>query len=133
MSSLSGNKGLCGVSPLPACPLFWDHGSLSTGGKIAIGIACSVFFCVLLLVIYIFCIRRGNDDYDFGLPQDLMCKFDLKGIRPSTVFWLHMLHLLVDIVMCCLFHLLYSLIQMLLTLGFLCVTLHKTRNYFPLD
>lgn len=69
---LSGNKGLCGVSPLPSCPLFWDHGSLSTGGKIGIGIACSVIFCVLLLVIYIFCIRRGNDDYDFGLPQDLM-------------------------------------------------------------
>ncbi|KAM4082832.1 hypothetical protein ACB094_08G010500 [Castanea mollissima] len=69
---LSGNKGLCGGPTLPDCPLFWENGSLSTKGKIAIGLSSLVFFCVLLLVIYMFCIRRGRNDYDFGLPQDLM-------------------------------------------------------------
>ncbi|XP_022776994.1 putative leucine-rich repeat receptor-like serine/threonine-protein kinase At2g14440 [Durio zibethinus] len=69
---LSGNKGLCGVPPLPDCPLFWENGHLSNGAKIAIGISCFVFVLVLLLVIYIFCIRRGKNDYDFGLPSDLM-------------------------------------------------------------
>ena len=116
MTSLSGNKGLCGVSPLPSCPLFWDHGSLSTGGKIGIGIACSVIFCVLLLVIYIFCIRRGNDDYDFGLPQDLMCKFYLKGIQ--TIFCLLVLFAAFACICVLSFNLPYYLIQMLLTLGF---------------
>ncbi|KAA8532740.1 hypothetical protein F0562_032773 [Nyssa sinensis] len=38
---LSGNKGLCGVPSLPDCPLFWENGGLSTGGKIAIGVAVS--------------------------------------------------------------------------------------------
>ncbi|TXG56795.1 hypothetical protein EZV62_018108 [Acer yangbiense] len=69
---LSGNKGLCGVPSLPSCPLFWDNGGLSTGGKIAIGISCLVILCALLLVIYMCCIRRGRNDYDFGLPHDLM-------------------------------------------------------------
>lgn len=69
---LSGNKGLCGVPSLPDCPLFWRNGGLSTGGKIAIGISCLVIFCVLLLIVYICCIRRGRNDYDFGLPQELM-------------------------------------------------------------
>jgi hypothetical protein len=69
---LSGNKGLCGGPTLPECPLFWENGSLSTKGKIAIGLSCLVVFCVLLLVIYMFCIRRGRNDYDFGLPQDLL-------------------------------------------------------------
>ncbi|XVE91380.1 hypothetical protein REPUB_Repub01dG0004700 [Reevesia pubescens] len=69
---LSGNKGLCGVPPLPNCPLFWENGRLSKGGKIAIGLSCFFFVSVLLLVIYIFCIRRGKNDYDFGLPSDLM-------------------------------------------------------------
>ncbi|KAK8627799.1 hypothetical protein V6N13_135399 [Hibiscus sabdariffa] len=69
---LSGNKGLCGVPPLPDCPLFWEHGRLSKGGKIAIGLSCFLFVAVLLLVIYIFCVRRGRHDYDFGLPSDLI-------------------------------------------------------------
>ncbi|OMO90211.1 hypothetical protein CCACVL1_07467 [Corchorus capsularis] len=69
---LSGNKGLCGVPPLPDCPLFWENGHLSKGGKIAIGLSCFIFVSLLLLVIYIFCIRRGKNDYDFGLPSDLM-------------------------------------------------------------
>ncbi|EOY02138.1 Di-glucose binding protein with Leucine-rich repeat domain isoform 1 [Theobroma cacao] len=69
---LSGNKGLCGVPSLPDCPLFWENGHLSRGGKIAIGLSCFIFVFLLLLVIYIFCIRRGKNDYDFGLPSDLM-------------------------------------------------------------
>ncbi|XP_052199491.1 receptor-like protein 4 [Diospyros lotus] len=69
---LSGNKGLCGVPSLPECPLFWGSDGLSTGGKVAIGISSGVVFCILLLVIYICCIRRGHNDYDFGLPQELM-------------------------------------------------------------
>lgn len=69
---------MCGGPTLPDCPLFWENGSLSTKGKIAIGLSSLVFFCVLLLVIYMFCIRRGRNDYDFGLPQDLMCKYDEK-------------------------------------------------------
>ncbi|KAK8615477.1 hypothetical protein V6N13_017064 [Hibiscus sabdariffa] len=69
---LSGNKGLCGVPPLPDCAMFWENGHLSKGGKIAIGLSCFFFVAVLLLVIYIFCIRRGRNDYDFGLPSDLI-------------------------------------------------------------
>lgn len=69
---LSGNKGLCGVPSLPDCPLFWGRGGLSTSGKIAIGISCLVLFCLLLLVLYLCCIRRSRNDYDFGLPQELM-------------------------------------------------------------
>uniref|UniRef100_A0A5B7B1W6 Malectin-like domain-containing protein n=1 Tax=Davidia involucrata TaxID=16924 RepID=A0A5B7B1W6_DAVIN len=69
---LSGNKGLCGVPSLLDCPLFWENGGLSTGGKIAIGVSCLVIFCMLLLVIYICCIRRGRNDYDFGFPQEFM-------------------------------------------------------------
>ncbi|KAL7001232.1 hypothetical protein U1Q18_002384 [Sarracenia purpurea var. burkii] len=69
---LSGNKGLCGVPSLPECPLFWGHHGLSTGGKVAIGISSLVMFCIILLVIYICCIRRGPNDYDFGLPPELM-------------------------------------------------------------
>ncbi|XP_057961135.1 receptor-like protein 4 [Malania oleifera] len=69
---LSGNKGLCGVPSLPPCPLLWENGHLSSGGKIAISISCFFILCMLLLVMYICCIRRGNNDYDFGLPQDLM-------------------------------------------------------------
>nr|CAD1842400.1 unnamed protein product [Ananas comosus var. bracteatus] len=69
-SSLSGNKGLCGVPSLPACPLFWDKGGLNETGKIAIGVSCGVVLIVVLLVIYIVCIRRGPNDYDFDFPQD---------------------------------------------------------------
>ncbi|CAL9180036.1 unnamed protein product [Musa hybrid cultivar] len=68
---LSGNKGLCGVPTLPACPLFWDKRGLSTAGKIAIGLSCA-FVVIVLLLIYLFCIRRQNDDYDFEFPQDLI-------------------------------------------------------------
>ncbi|KAK6931459.1 Malectin-like domain [Dillenia turbinata] len=69
---LSANKGLCGVPSLPPCPTFWKNGQLSSGGKIAIGLSCAVIFSVLLLVVYIYCIRRGRNDYDFGLPHELM-------------------------------------------------------------
>ncbi|PSS13418.1 LRR receptor-like serine/threonine-protein kinase precursor [Actinidia chinensis var. chinensis] len=69
---LSGNKGLCGVPSLPKCPLFWGSNGLSIGGKIAIGVSSVVVFCILLFLIYICCIRRGHNDYDFGLPQELM-------------------------------------------------------------
>ncbi|PSR91199.1 Receptor-like protein kinase [Actinidia chinensis var. chinensis] len=69
---LSNNKGLCGVPSLPDCPLFWGSNGLSTRGKIAIGIASLVVFCIVLSVIYICCIRRGPNDYDFGFPRELM-------------------------------------------------------------
>ncbi|ONI31313.1 hypothetical protein PRUPE_1G305700 [Prunus persica] len=69
---LYGNKGLCGVPSLPDCPLFWENGGLSKKGKIAIAVSCVFGFCLLLLVLYIICIRRRRNDYDFGLPQDLM-------------------------------------------------------------
>ncbi|XP_062111193.1 receptor-like protein 4 isoform X2 [Humulus lupulus] len=69
---LSGNKGLCGVSPLTECPLFWENGGLSYKGKIAVGVSSAFVFCMLLLVVYIICLRRSRHDYDFGLPQDLM-------------------------------------------------------------
>ncbi|KAG2665334.1 hypothetical protein I3843_15G003200 [Carya illinoinensis] len=73
---VSDNKDLCGEHPLSECPLFWENGGLSKKGKIAIGLSSLVVFLLLLLLIYIFYIRRGRNDYDFGLPQDLMCKFD---------------------------------------------------------
>lgn len=72
--SLSGNKGLCGVPSLPSCPLLWENGHLSKGGKIAIAISCLVIFLVLLLVIYLCCIWRGRHDYDFAPPHDLTCE-----------------------------------------------------------
>nr|XP_010926498.1 receptor-like protein 4 [Elaeis guineensis] len=69
---LSGNKGLCGVPSLPGCPYFWEKGGLSTAGKIAVGVSCGVVVIMLALLIYICCIRRGSNDYDFELPQDLI-------------------------------------------------------------
>ncbi|XP_022155199.1 receptor-like protein kinase At3g21340 [Momordica charantia] len=69
---LSRNKGLCGVPSLPTCPIFWENGRLSKTGKIAIGVSSTFVFCVLLAVIYICCIRRRRNDYDFGLPSELM-------------------------------------------------------------
>ncbi|XP_050117052.1 receptor-like protein 4 [Malus sylvestris] len=68
---LYGNKGLCGVPSLPDCPLFWENGGLSKKGKIAIAVSCVLVFCLVMLALYIFCIRRRRNDYDFGLPQDL--------------------------------------------------------------
>ncbi|CAN6675677.1 unnamed protein product [Malus baccata var. baccata] len=69
---LYGNKGLCGVPSLPDCPLFWENGGLSKKGKIAIAVSCVLVFCLVVLALYIFCIRRRRNDYDFSLPQDLM-------------------------------------------------------------
>nr|XP_043626436.1 receptor-like protein 4 [Erigeron canadensis] len=68
---LSGNKGLCGVPSLPDCPMFWKNGGLSNGGKIAIGISCGVVFILVAAIVFV-CIRRRRNDYDFGLPQELM-------------------------------------------------------------
>nr|GEX81853.1 putative leucine-rich repeat receptor-like serine/threonine-protein kinase At2g14440 [Tanacetum cinerariifolium] len=68
---LSGNKGLCGVPSLPDCPMFWKNGGLSNGGKIAIGVSCGVVFLLVAVIVFI-CIRRRRNDYDFGLPQELM-------------------------------------------------------------
>nr|XP_016514953.1 PREDICTED: putative leucine-rich repeat receptor-like serine/threonine-protein kinase At2g14440 [Nicotiana tabacum] len=68
---LSGNKGLCGGPTLPDCPLFWNKDGLSTAGKAAIGVSCLVFVCVVVLVAYI-CYKRRQNDYDFGLPHELM-------------------------------------------------------------
>ncbi|XP_061375110.1 receptor-like protein 4 [Gastrolobium bilobum] len=67
---LSGNKGLCGVPSLPACPMFWENGRLSTQGKIAICLSCLFVFCVILLLVYIY-VRRRRNEYDFALPHEL--------------------------------------------------------------
>ena len=75
--SLSGNKGLCGVPSLPECPLFWENGRLSSRGKIAIGLSCFLVFCLIVLLVYIY-IRKRRNDYDFGLPSELMCKYDVR-------------------------------------------------------
>lgn len=77
--SLSGNKGLCGVPSLPACPIFWENGRLSTRGKIAIGLSCLFVFCMILLLVYIY-IRRRRNDYDFALPHELTGNYDFKKI-----------------------------------------------------
>ncbi|XP_047164082.1 receptor-like protein 4 [Vigna umbellata] len=68
---LSGNKGLCGVPSLPSCPMFWEHGRLSSRGKLAIGLSCLFVLCVVLLLAYIY-IRRKRNDYDFALPHELI-------------------------------------------------------------
>lgn len=68
---LSGNKGLCGVPTLPACALFWEKGGLNKTGKIALGASFGFVLLVILIVVYILCIRRGPYDYDFDFPQDL--------------------------------------------------------------
>jgi len=68
---LSGNKGLCGVPTLPACALFWEKGGLNKTGKIALGASFGFVLLVILIVVYILCIRRGPYDYDFEFPQDL--------------------------------------------------------------
>ncbi|XP_051146277.1 receptor-like protein 4 [Andrographis paniculata] len=69
---LSGNKGLCGVPSLPNCSLLWGkNGRLSTGGKVAIGISCLIIFSALLLGI-VYYIKKRRNDYDFGLPNELI-------------------------------------------------------------
>lgn len=73
--SLSGNKGLCGVPTLPECALFWEKGGLNKTGKIALGASFGFVLLVILIVVYILCIRRGPYDYDFEFPQDLTCKY----------------------------------------------------------
>ncbi|XAR65392.1 Non-specific serine/threonine protein kinase [Bertholletia excelsa] len=69
---LADNKALCGAPSLPECPLLWGRNGLSTGGKVAVAISSLVVFCIILTLVYMFCIRRGPNDYDFGLPQELM-------------------------------------------------------------
>lgn len=68
---LSGNKGLCGVPSLPDCPLFWGKNGLSTGGKVAIALASLLAFFLVSLAICV-CVRRRQNDYDFGLPSELV-------------------------------------------------------------
>ncbi|KAK4410350.1 Receptor-like protein 4 [Sesamum angolense] len=69
---LAGNKGLCGVPSLPNCPLFWGKHGLSTGGKVGIALSCLLVLSALLFGIYYCVIRRRRNDYDFGLPHELM-------------------------------------------------------------
>ena len=83
--SLSGNKGLCGVPTLPACALFWEKGGLNKTGKIALGASFGFLLLVVLIVVYILCIRRGPYDYDFDFPQDLTCKFYLINFPLLTI------------------------------------------------
>lgn len=85
-SSLFGNKGLCGVPSLPSCPLFEG---LSTAGKIAIGSACLVVLVVVFVIIYLCYIRRRRNDYDFGLPQDLICKLNVLSLVTSLFTAIH--------------------------------------------
>ncbi|XP_057810126.1 receptor-like protein 4 [Salvia miltiorrhiza] len=68
---LSGNKGLCGLTSLPKCPLFWGRSGLSTGGKLAIGLSCLIIVSSVVLGSYYFCIRRRHSHYDFALPHEL--------------------------------------------------------------
>ncbi|KAK4423604.1 putative LRR receptor-like serine/threonine-protein kinase [Sesamum alatum] len=69
---LSGNKGLCGVPSLPDCPFFWGKNGLSTAGKTAIALSGLVIFSAVSLGTYYFCIRRRRNDYEFGLPHELV-------------------------------------------------------------
>ncbi|KAL0296765.1 UNVERIFIED_CONTAM: putative LRR receptor-like serine/threonine-protein kinase [Sesamum radiatum] len=69
---LSSNKGLCGVPSLPECPFFWGKNGLSTAGKIAIALSGLVIFSAVSLGTYYLCIRRRRNDYDFGLPHELV-------------------------------------------------------------
>ncbi|EPS67667.1 hypothetical protein M569_07106, partial [Genlisea aurea] len=69
---LSGNKGLCGVPSLPRCPLFWGKHGLSTGGKVAIALSVVIAFGLLVGGIAYYVMRRRRNDYDFGLPHELL-------------------------------------------------------------
>ncbi|CAH9082061.1 unnamed protein product [Cuscuta epithymum] len=68
---LSDNKGLCGVPSLPDCSIFWDKHGLSAAGIIGISIASLVVFLLLLCLAY-WCYKRRQNDYDFGLPHELL-------------------------------------------------------------
>ncbi|XP_011070835.1 probable LRR receptor-like serine/threonine-protein kinase At1g51880 [Sesamum indicum] len=69
---LSGNKALCGVPSLPECPFFWGKNGLSNAGKIAIALSSLVIFSAVSLGTYYLCIRRWRNDYEFGLPHELV-------------------------------------------------------------
>lgn len=73
---------------LPTCPIFWENGRLSKNGKIGIGVSATFLFCALLAGIYICCIRRRRNDYDFGLPSELTCKYWVERSIFSLVFYL---------------------------------------------
>ncbi|KAL5726025.1 hypothetical protein ACHQM5_009098 [Ranunculus cassubicifolius] len=68
---LSGNNGLCGVPSLPACPMFWRNGGLSTAAKVSIGVSCFAILGIILLMVCI-CVKRRRHAYDFAPQQDLM-------------------------------------------------------------
>ncbi|KAL0408824.1 UNVERIFIED_CONTAM: putative LRR receptor-like serine/threonine-protein kinase [Sesamum radiatum] len=69
---LSGNKELCGVPSLPECPFFWGKNGLSNAGKIAIALSGLVIFSAVSLGTYYLCMRRRRNDYEFGLPHELV-------------------------------------------------------------
>eukprot|EP01018_Ginkgo_biloba_P025582 Gb_25576 [translate_table: standard] len=74
--NLSGNQGLCGVPSLPACPYFWEKPGLSTGAKFGIALSAMVLIILLISLLYLCFIKRRKDDYDFGLPHDLILRSD---------------------------------------------------------
>ncbi|KAJ4818204.1 Leucine-rich repeat protein kinase family protein [Rhynchospora pubera] len=67
---LSGNKGLCGVPTLPACPMFWDKKGLNTTGKIALAASFAFVLFAAALVGFVIYVKRRENDYDFDFPQD---------------------------------------------------------------
>ncbi|KAL3644639.1 hypothetical protein CASFOL_009819 [Castilleja foliolosa] len=81
---LSGNKRLCGVPSLPNCPLLWGKNGLSTGAKIGIGVSCLVIFSSILLGVCYFCIKKRHNEYDFGLPHEIICTLFKDKQIPST-------------------------------------------------
>lgn len=72
--------------------MFWEHGGLSTRGKIAIVFSCLFVFCVVLLLVYIY-IRKKRNDYDFGLPHEIMGEYNLNEILFFLSFILFLLFL----------------------------------------
>lgn len=82
--SLSGNKALCGLHPLPSCSMLWDDGGISSGGRVAIVLSSVVGFTMLLLLMYVCYIRRRRNDYGFGFPQDLMGQSFTHSSNPAS-------------------------------------------------
>ncbi|XP_020097400.1 putative leucine-rich repeat receptor-like serine/threonine-protein kinase At2g14440 isoform X2 [Ananas comosus] len=68
--ALLNNNELDGQVPERLYSIGVHGGVIDLSGKIAIGVSCGVVLIVVLLVIYIVCIRRGPNDYDFDFPQD---------------------------------------------------------------